>query len=365
MDSIDKEKIKLESSSSEDHLLRNSENLLEVRNLKTYFYTEAGIVRAVEGVSFEIKKNEILGLVGESGCGKSVTALSLLNLVRFPGLISEGEVIFNDKDLLQMPDEDIRQIRGNKISMIFQDPMSTLNPLFTVSEQIGEVIQLHRNVTKNDSIAEAIDIMNHVGIPRAKDRVDDYPHHFSGGMRQRIMIGRAISNKPSLLIADEPTTALDVTIQAQILDIIKVLKEEEQMSVLLITHNLGIVAETCHRVMVMYGGFIVEQAEVKNIFINPVHPYTIALMSAIPRLDVKIDRLETLPGNVPDLINPPTGCRFHPRCKFAKQHCTEEEPHLVEFEPEHYVSCFEYKEVMNSPEREKLKKNFDASMKGF
>ena len=355
----------LKSDNDKQSLLKDQNNLMEVRNLVTYFYTEAGIVKAVEGVSFEIKKNEILGLVGESGCGKSVTALSLLNLVRFPGIIINGEVIFNDVDLLQMSDDNIRHVRGNQISMIFQDPLSSLNPLFTVSEQIAEVMHLHQGITKSESVEKAIEIMTKIGIPRARDRVDDYPHHFSGGMRQRIMIGRAIANNPSLLIADEPTTALDVTIQAQILDIIKELQKLNQMSVLLITHNLGVVAENCDRVIVMYGGYLVEQAVVEDIFVNPVHPYTIALMSAIPRLDVKLDKLETLHGNVPDLISPPTGCRFHPRCKFSKQHCTEEVPEFREVEPNHFVACFEYKEVMNSPDREKLKKNFEASLKGF
>ena len=368
MESIDNQKNTYNSEyNSEERTyspLKDPENLMEVRNVRTYFYTEVGVVKAVEGVSFEIKRNEILGLVGESGCGKSVTALSLLNLVRFPGVIIDGEVIFNNIDLLKMTDDEIRNIRGDAISMIFQDPMSTLNPLFTVSEQIGEVIQLHKKATKSEATLEAIDLMTKVGIPRASDRIDDYPHHFSGGMRQRIMIARAIANKPSLLIADEPTTALDVTIQAQILDIIKELQQENRMSVLLITHNLGVVAENCDRVIVMYGGYIMEKASVNDIFVNPVHPYTIALMSAIPRLDVKLDRLETLPGSVPDLISPPTGCRFHPRCKFAKKECTESIPELIEFETNHFVACFEYKSVISSPDREKLTKNYQSSVKG-
>ena len=335
------------------------DDLLEVKDLKTHFYTELGIVKAVEGVSFSIKKGEILGLVGESGCGKSVTALSLLNLVRFPGIIERGEVIFGGNDLLSLNEKDIQKVRGDRITMIFQDPMSSLNPIFTVSEQISEVIELHKGLPKNEAKLKALDIMKRVGIPQAEDRMDDYPHHFSGGMRQRIMIARAIANEPSLLIADEPTTALDVTIQAQILDIIKVLQAENKMSVLLITHNLGVVAENCDRVAVMYGGYIVERGITKDIFVNPAHPYTIALMLAIPRMDQKFDKLETLPGSVPDLINPPTGCRFNPRCKFAQQRCIEEEPQLVEVEPNHFVACWEFKHVLTSEDRSKVKVSSD------
>ena len=337
----------------------SSEYLIEVKNVKTHFYTEVGIVKAVEGVSFSIKKGEVLGLVGESGCGKSVTALSMLNLVRFPGIIENGQVLFNGMDLLSLDEKDIQKIRGDRITMIFQDPMSSLNPIFTVSEQIAEVILLHKNVSKLEAKNMAIDIMKKVGIPQAENRVDDYPHLFSGGMRQRIMIGRAIANNPDLLIADEPTTALDVTIQAQVLEIIKSLQHENHMSVLLITHNLGVVAEYCDRVAVMYGGYIVETAPVKDIFVNPAHPYTIALMLAIPRIDVKFDRLQTLPGSVPDLINPPTGCRFNPRCKFSTQRCIDEEPVLQEVEPNHFVACWEYKNVLSSEDRGKVKIEVD------
>lgn len=333
----------------------SKENIIEVHNLRTYFYTELGIVKAVEGVSFNIKKGEILGLVGESGCGKSVTSLSLLNLVRFPGIIESGTVLFEGKDLLSLEENEIQKIRGDRITMIFQDPLSSLNPIFTVSEQISEVVSLHKDVTKEQAKLKALEMMQKVGIPQPEQRLDDYPHHFSGGMRQRIMIGRAIANEPSLLIADEPTTALDVTIQAQILEIIKKLQAENNMSVLLITHNLGVVAENCDRVAVMYGGYIVEKGITEEIFQNPAHPYTIALMLAIPRLDKKLDKLSTLPGSVPDLVNPPSGCRFNPRCKFATEQCSQEEPPLVEVETNHFVACWEYKRVLTSEDRNKVK----------
>ncbi|MFX1515501.1 MAG: ABC transporter ATP-binding protein [Promethearchaeota archaeon] len=333
----------MEVSSEDDDIL------VEVKDLTTYFYTEFGIVRAVEGVSFHIKKGEFFGLVGESGCGKTVTALSCLNLVRFPGIIEEGQVFYKGQDLLKLGDKEIRKIRGAEISMIFQDPLSSLNPVFTVGEQIAEVIKLHEHVKTDEARERAIQLMKEVGIPLARERVDDYPHQFSGGMRQRVMISRALSCNPSLLIADEPTTALDVTIQAQILEIIRGLQKNYNMSVLLITHNLGIIAENCQRVGVMYGGHIVESAAVKTIYKDPRHPYTQALMAAIPRLDVSIDKLHTLPGSVPDLIEPPTGCRFHPRCSYATSICAEEIPPLVQWTPEHYVACHHHEKI-NAPQ---------------
>ncbi len=323
---------------------QDNDILIEVKDLTTYFYTEFGIVRAVEGVSFHIKKGEFFGLVGESGCGKTVTALSCINLVRFPGIIEGGQVLYKGKNILEFKDKDIRKIRGAEISMIFQDPLSSLNPVFTVGEQIAEVIRLHEGVKKDEAIERAIKLMKSVGIPLARERVDDYPHQFSGGMRQRVMISRALSCNPSLLIADEPTTALDVTIQAQILDIIRTLQTDYGMSVLLITHNLGIIAENCQRVGVMYGGHIVETASVKTIFKDPRHPYTQALMAAIPRLDESIDKLHTLPGSVPDLIDPPTGCKFHPRCQYAKKTCSELVPVLDKWTKEHMVACHFHKE---------------------
>jgi len=320
--------------------------LLEVKDLTTYFYTEFGIVKAVEGVSFKIKKGEIFGLVGESGCGKTVTALTCMSLVRFPGVIESGTIEYNGQNLLEMKEKDLRKIRGAEISMIFQDPLSSLNPVFTVGEQIAEVIRLHQDVKKDIAKDMAIKMMEEVGIPLAKERVDDFPHQFSGGMRQRVMIGRALSCYPSLLIADEPTTALDVTIQAQILEIIKGLQAKFGMSVLLITHNLGIIAETCQRVGVMYGGHIIEMAPVKTIFKDPRHPYTRALMAAIPRLDLSVDQLHTIPGSVPDLIDPPTGCKFHPRCQYAqKGKCTDIVPTFLEWTPDHSVACHFHEEI--------------------
>lgn len=324
---------------------QEEEILMDVKGLTTYFYTEFGIVRAVENASFQIKKGEIFGLVGESGCGKTVTALSCMKLVRFPGIIEAGEVWFGGKDLLKMKDRELRKIRGAEISMIFQDPLSSLNPVFTVGEQIAEVIRLHEGLKREAAKERSIQMMKEVGIPLAKERVDDYPHQFSGGMRQRVMIGRSLSCNPSLLIADEPTTALDVTIQAQILDIIRSLQSKFGMSVLLITHNLGIIAENCQRVGVMYGGYIVEMASVNTIFKDPRHPYTQALMAAIPRLDLTVDHLKTLPGSVPDLIDPPTGCRFHPRCSYAKEICAKEPPSLEDWTPEHQVACHFHKEI--------------------
>lgn len=328
----------------------NEEILMDVKGLTTYFYTEFGIVKAVENVSFHIKKGEFFGLVGESGCGKTVTALSCMKLVRFPGIIESGEVQFNGVDLLKLKDKKLRKIRGADISMIFQDPLSSLNPVFTVGEQIAEVIRLHEGVKKDVAKERAIQMMKEVGIPLARERIDDYPHQFSGGMRQRVMIGRSLSCNPSLLIADEPTTALDVTIQAQILEIIRNLQEKFGMSVLLITHNLGIIAENCQRVAVMYGGYIVEMASVRTIFKDPRHPYTQALMAAIPRLDLTVDHLHTLPGSVPDLIDPPTGCRFHPRCSYAREKCKNEVPPLESWTSEHNVACHFHKEINASKE---------------
>ena len=333
------------SESTIEKIKETNNILLEVKDLTTYFYTELGIVKAVESVSFNIYKGEIFGLVGESGCGKTVTALSCLSLVRFPGIIETGEIIFKGKDLLKLKGKEIRKIRGADISMIFQDPLSSLNPVFTVGEQIAEVIRLHQGVKKDVSKEKAIQMMKEVGIPLAKERVDDYPHQFSGGMRQRIMIGRALSCSPTLLIADEPTTALDVTIQAQILTILNDLQKKFDLSVLLITHNLGIIAENCQRVGVMYGGYLIEIGSVETIFKDPRHPYTQALMAAIPRLDMSVERLQTLPGSVPDLIDPPEGCRFHPRCPYAKVKCSEEVPTLDEWIPEHKIACHFHEEI--------------------
>jgi oligopeptide/dipeptide ABC transporter ATP-binding protein len=340
---------KIEENTKETSNQQN-EKLVEVKDLTTYFYTEFGIVRAVEGVSFHIRKGEFFGLVGESGCGKTVSALSCLNLVRFPGIIEGGEVLYQGTDLLKLKPDDIRKIRGKEISMIFQDPLSSLNPVFTVGEQISEVIRLHEDVKKDEARERAITLMEEVGIPLARERYDDYPHQFSGGMRQRVMISRSLSCNPTLLVADEPTTALDVTIQAQILDIIVNLQKKFGMAVLLITHNLGIIAENCDRVAVMYGGHIVETALVRTIYKDPRHPYTRALMAAIPRLDMTIDKLQTLPGSVPDLLEPPTGCRFHPRCPYAKARCAEEVPPLLSWTSDHDVACHFHEEIYSRDE---------------
>lgn len=319
----------------------NSGVLLEVNNLMTYFYTEVGVVKAVEGVSFHVNKGEILGIVGESGCGKSVTALSVMNLVRIPGKIISGEVWFDGINLLMLPEKELNKIRGKDITMIFQDPSSSLDPIRTVGEQVAEVVMLHQKVDEETAKEKAIEIMKKVGIPEAESRFTEYPLAFSGGMKQRIMISRAIINRPKLLIADEPTTALDVTIQAQILDLLQEMRKELGMSIILITHNLGVVAENCDRIYVMYGGYIVEGADTETIFTNPQHPYTRALLKAIPILGEKKEKLDTIPGSVPDLIDPPTGCRFHPRCKYATDICKSKVPEIevVDLKSGHFIAC--------------------------
>jgi oligopeptide/dipeptide ABC transporter ATP-binding protein len=297
-------------------------NLLEVQHLKTQFFTDDGIVKAVDGVSFSIGYEETFGLVGESGCGKSVTALSIIRLISWPpGKIVEGKIFLGDENLLEKTEEDMQQIRGNKISMIFQEPMTSLDPVFTVGNEIMEAIQLHQGLEKEEAQEKAVEMLKIVGIPDPERRMKEYPHQLSGGMRQRVMIAMALSCNPKLLIADEPTTALDVTIQAQILRLMDKLKEEFQASVLLITHDLGVIAQQCENVGVMYAGEIVELGSVEAIFENPLHPYTVGLNKAIPRLDVDLGRLEIIEGMVPNLIEVPSGCRFHPRCLKAKDSC--------------------------------------------
>jgi len=318
-------------------------NLLCVHSLHTYFYTHSGVVKAVEGVNLEIDTGEVLGLVGESGCGKSVTALSIMRLVSNPpGRIVKGEVIFRGEDLLKKNEDEMRKIRGNNISMIFQEPMTSLDPVFTVGNELMETIQLHQNLSKARARKIAIEMLKKVGIPEPERRMDEYPHQLSGGMQQRVMIAMALSCNPSLLIADEPTTALDTTIQAQILRLIKNLQEEFDTSVLLITHDLGVIAETCRRVAVMYAGNIVEYADVEMLFGNPLHPYTMGLSESIPRIDVTTKRLRIIKGTVPDLINLPSGCRFHPRCPEALEICREKEPSLKEVGMGHKVRCWLY-----------------------
>ncbi len=319
--------------------------LLSIRGLRTYFYTESGVAKAVDGVDLEVRRGEVLGLVGESGSGKSVTALSVLRLIPDPpGKIVAGEIIFNGRDLLKLPWDEIRAIRGNDISMVFQEPMTSLNPVFTIGMQVMEVILAHERVSKDEARRRAIDILTEVGIPDPATRMNQYPHHLSGGQRQRVMIAIALVLNPSLLIADEPTTALDVTIQAQILDLMLELKaKREGASILLITHNLAVVAETCDRVAVMYGGKIQEVATVEDLFRTPLHPYTQGLLGSIPSVDgPKAERLTVIPGTVPDVHNLPVGCKFVTRCPYRFEPCPDIEPPLIEEAPGHWVRCHLY-----------------------
>jgi oligopeptide/dipeptide ABC transporter ATP-binding protein len=341
--------------------------ILSIRGLKTYFYTYAGVVRALEGIDLDIYPGETVGLVGETGCGKSVTALSVMQLVPDPpGRIVDGQIIFHGQDLLKNTEQDMQEIRGKKITMVFQDPMTYMNPVMTVGDQIAEVIMLHQDLSneikagrgtsnvshtaggpmmsqrsiKKIAMAKAIETLKLVRMPYPEKIVKQYPHELSGGMRQRAMIAMALSCGPDLLIADEPTTALDVTIQAQILSLLNELKKEIGTSILLITHDLGIVAEVCDRVGVMYAGKIVELAKTKALFRNPSHPYTQGLLRAIPKLHRETEQLDIIPGSVPNLIFPPTGCRFHPRCQFAMKICSTAFPVLTEVETDHFASCY-------------------------
>src|SRR5258706_2611177 len=320
--------------------------LLEVRNLKTFFYTEDGVVRAVDGVNFEVYPGEVLGIVGESGCGKSVTSLSIMRLVASPGKVGEGEILFDGKNLLDLTESEMTKIRGNRISMIFQQPQTALNPVFQVSDQISEVLNIHQDFGKEAGEKRAVELLKMVGIPDAERRADAYPHELSGGMAQRVMIAMALACVPELLIADEPTTALDVTIQAQILDLMRNLREKMGTSVILIKHDLGVVAEMAERVAVMYAGQIVEQSEVEALFAGPKHPYTMGLIGSIPVLGVVKDALDVIPGMVPNLINLPAGCRFAPRCRARVQHnltiCTEVLPELRPAGHDHNVRCWLY-----------------------
>jgi peptide/nickel transport system ATP-binding protein len=324
-----------------------AERLLDVKNLKTYFFTDEGVVRAVDGVDLYIDKGETLGVVGESGCGKSVTALSVMKLIpQPPGRIVDGQINYDGTNLVDLPPNRMRKIRGKEISMIFQEPMTSLNPVFTVGEQIAEAIRLHEGLGRREAMAKTVDMLKLVHIPNAERRVKEYPHQLSGGMRQRIMIAMALSCNPKLLIADEPTTALDVTIQAQILDLLNELKSKLRMAVMLITHDMGVIAETAQRVVVMYAAKVAEEAPVADLFKEPLHPYTQGLLRSIPRIDLAATthrRLETIPGTVPTLrgdIAP--GCRFAPRCPFVKSVCTEKDPVLKEVKPGHKVSCWLY-----------------------
>ena len=316
--------------------------LLEVKNLRTYFYTEEGVVRAVDGVTWDLEEGETLGLVGESGCGKSVTALSILRLIpRPPGRIVEGEIIFEGEDLLKISDAEMRSVRGNRIAMVFQEPMTSLNPVLTIGMQLGEAIILHLGLNRGEARARSIELLELVGIPEASGRLDDYPHQFSGGMRQRVMIAMALSCNPRLLLADEPTTALDVTIQAQILELMARLSQEFGTAVVLITHNLGVVARYASRVNVMYAGKIVETGTTMEIFKNPKHPYTVGLMASVPRLDeTEHVRLESIEGQPPLLIDPIPGCSFEPRCAWRIDKCAVEPPPLEEKLSKHWAACW-------------------------
>ena len=316
--------------------------LLDVKGLETQFKTPDGIVHAVNGVSFGLKEGETLGVVGESGCGKSVTMLSVLGLIASPpGKVVAGEAFYFGQDLLKMSKEEIRHVRGAQISMIFQDPMTSLNPVLTVGYQLAEPLMLHVGMTKDQARERSAELLGIVGIPNPKDRLDDYPHQFSGGMRQRVMIAMALSCSPQILIADEPTTALDVTIQAQIIELVKRLRDELGMAIVWITHDLGIVAGLAKRVLVMYGGLIIEDASVRNIFANPQHPYTIGLIGSLPRVDEKEHhRLESIEGLPPVLYQKPVSCPFAPRCKWVIERCLKENPLLEAVEPEHRVACW-------------------------
>jgi peptide/nickel transport system ATP-binding protein len=315
--------------------------LLEVENLHTYFQVDGGEFRAVEGVSFQVESGRTLGIVGESGCGKSVTSLSVMGLLAKPaGRIAQGAIRFDGTDLLALPDAAMRDLRGNRLAMIFQEPMTSLNPAYTIGDQIMEGLQRHRNLSPAEARAQAIEMLRRVRIPAPEQRVDDYPHKLSGGMRQRAMIAMALACGPQLLIADEPTTALDVTVQAQILDLLRDLQRDFGTAIMLISHDLGVIAEMADSVAVMYAGRVVEEAPVAALFDAPQHPYTIGLLGSIPRLETEQERLAAIEGSVPDPMNPPQGCRFHPRCPFADAECLQTEPALRDMAPGHRVACW-------------------------
>ena len=324
------------------------QSILSVNKLRTYFHTDDGIAKAVDGVSFELKPGEALGIVGESGCGKSVTALSILRLLpQGVGVIEGGEILFQGNDIVKLSESEIRSIRGNKISMIFQEPMTSLNPAYTCGNQIVEVLKTHKNLSSSEAKKRAIEILESVGIPFPERRFREYPHQLSGGLRQRVMIAIALACEPDILIADEPTTALDVTVQAQILSLIKSLQKKYNMSMILITHDLGVVAGTCDRVIVMYASKIVEEGSVSEVFKNPEHPYTLALMDSIPKLSEKKERLYTIEGTVPSSLEYNPGCHFANRCSLADERCHKEEPEQTKISETHFASCFKIKEVKN------------------
>ncbi|MBF8984356.1 ABC transporter ATP-binding protein [Lutibacter sp. B2] len=319
----------------------NKENILEVKNLRTSFFTHVGEVKAIRGVSFNLKKGEAIGIVGESGSGKSVTSMSIMKLLQHPGKIIGGDILFKEKSIVNTSEKEMQSIRGNEIAMIFQDPMTSLNPVYTIGNQIKEAITRHQNVNREEAKNKAIEMLKIVGIPSPSDRINQYPHEFSGGMRQRAMIAMALSCEPSLLIADEPTTALDVTIQAQILELMKKLKKEINTSIIMITHDLGVVADVCSRIIVMYGGLIMEEGTTEEIFYNPKHPYTMGLLKSIPRLDLgENQRLVPIEGSPPDLLKPPIGCPFAARCPYAMKICEKNQPPYFETDKNHRSMCW-------------------------
>lgn len=326
----------------------NSEPILRVDNLHVHFKTEDGIIKAVNGASFELYPGETLAIVGESGSGKTVTALSTIRLLDENGWIAEGEIQYKDMDVLSLSYNHLRKIRGKEISMIFQEPMTALNPVYTIGEQIMESLELHLKMNEKEGKKRAIDLLKKVGIPEPERRIDQYPHELSGGMRQRAMIAMALACNPSILIADEPTTALDVTIQAQILELMKDLQNEFKMAIIFITHDLGVIAEMADRALVMYGGEVVESGEIKTIFKRPRHPYTWGLMNSIPRIDKDEEKLLSIPGVVPNPLNFPKGCKFSNRCFFADQKCVDEDPNLEEIEPGHFSRCWHIDKLLEN-----------------
>jgi oligopeptide transport system ATP-binding protein len=332
-----------------------AEPLLAVKDLKTNFYTEEGVVQAVNGVSYDIMPGEILGLVGESGCGKTVSALSILRLIPDPpGKIVGGEIMFEGEDIIKMDEDEVRHIRGNKIGMIFQEPMTSLNPVLTIGRQLTETLELHLKMDKQAATRRAVELLEMVGIPEAKQRINDYPHQFSGGMRQRVMIAMALSCNPKLLLADEPTTALDVTIQAQILELLTRLTRELGTAVIVITHNLGVVARYADRVNVMYAGKVIETATAPELYANPRHPYTLGLLKSVPRLDeIRKEKLDPIEGMPPDLVHLGPGCPFRPRCRFAVDRCKEENPPLIAVAEAHSAACWEWERVAKAAKGDK------------
>lgn len=324
----------------------NNDKILEVRGLKTYFFTDSGVVKAVDGVDLSVKRGEVLGLVGESGCGKSVTSLSIMRLISQPGRIVEGEIFFEDLKLLELSEKEMVQMRGNRMSMIFQQPQTSLNPVFKVGDQVAEVLKIHQRMRKKEAWDKAVELLHLVGIPDASKKANAYPHEMSGGQAQRVMIAMALALNPALLIADEPTTALDVTIQAQILDLMRDLRTRLGTAVILITHDLGVIAEMADRVAVMYAGRIVEQTDVRSLFAVPLHPYTLGLIASIPVIGKITDRLDVIPGSVPNLVNLPSGCKFAPRCRPREEYelsiCHEKEPDLINIRDNHIVRCWLY-----------------------